>query len=179
MDRFVDHHNISAVTRTCEGMGILNVHVISSDYLKNYAARSVTKNSDKWLNLHYYESAKEILPILKENGYQIWTAHLSKESTDLHKLHIPDKIALVLGSEKDGPSEDTKELTDKFIYLPIHGFIESYNVSVASALLLQLIKEKRTFNNLSEELYLRTKHQYYLKSVKFADRLLNYHWKNN
>eukprot|EP01084_Bolivina_argentea_P194692 334091_1 len=154
LDQCYDIRNQSAMLRSAELFGIQNVWIVRPINYKNMKIyNSVSRRSQMWLTLKYFDSCLECINVLEkereENEREIWVMDISKDAMELcpkiideykNKIRIfPKNIAIVMGKEAEGPSEEFLEYCDKKIYLPQFGFCESYNVSVACALGLQKI----------------------------------------
>jgi tRNA (guanosine-2'-O-)-methyltransferase len=138
--------NMSAVIRTCECMGLQDVHIIeqSSSYSVN---KKVIKGANKWMDLIQYKdkkvnNAEECFRRLKAQGYTIYVADPSPEGQSIHELPLTSKIALVMGNELDGISSYATEHSDSKVNIPMHGFTESLNVSVSAAICLNTLMPK-------------------------------------
>jgi tRNA (guanosine-2'-O-)-methyltransferase len=133
LDGVHDPHNISAVLRSCEGFGVQNVHLIGSpDTLPVNTA--ITKNCQRWLSLHYHDSAALCAGALHSQGFELWAAMPDRESPTVDEIDFSRKTALVFGGEKDGISGDLLALCDRRYRIPMPGFSQSLNVSVAAAI---------------------------------------------
>jgi tRNA (guanosine-2'-O-)-methyltransferase len=138
--------NASAVLRSCDCLGIQNVHVIENRN-KFQVDTEVTMGSSKWITINKHSHKKnnslEAIQHLKKKGYRIVAT--SPHSND---LELPDfdiakgKIALVFGSELPGISETILQEADEFLKIPMFGFTESYNISVSAAIILYHLTEK-------------------------------------
>jgi tRNA (guanosine-2'-O-)-methyltransferase len=133
--------NASAVLRTCDCMGIQDVHFIENQY-KFKLDKQVTLGSDKWLNLHTYRKRKNIsrfvIDKLKKSGYRIVATSPNKGVVSISDLNLEKgKIALLFGTELTGLSDLAIDNSDEFVKIPMFGFTESYNLSVSVALILQ------------------------------------------
>lgn len=133
-------HNASAVLRSCDGFGIQDIHIIENRNKYNINP-DVSLGSQKWLSLYKYNSGKnntpEALHHLRKAGYRIVA------TTPHEKSVIPDnidlskgKIALVFGTELNGLSETALKQADEYLYIPMFGFTESFNISVSAAIIL-------------------------------------------
>lgn len=137
--------NASAVLRTCECLGIQDVHIIEKDN-KYKINKNIVKGANKWLDLHYYRSKKEdntttCIQHLKSNGYKIIATTPHKNDMLVNDF-IPDhKCAIVFGAEDLGISQEVIDQADGFLKIPIYGFTESYNLSVSAGVTLQYIME--------------------------------------
>jgi tRNA (guanosine-2'-O-)-methyltransferase len=132
--------NASAVIRTCECMGIQDVHIIENDstYTVN---RRVLKGSYKWVDLIRHKgklrnNTEACFEMLRANGYKIAATDPSPEGTSIHELSVHDKIAIVMGNELHGTSSYALEHADMKINIPMYGFTESLNISVSAAICL-------------------------------------------
>jgi tRNA (guanosine-2'-O-)-methyltransferase len=126
-------HNTSAVLRTCEAMGIQHIHVVES-VSKFAVARGITKGSHKWLTLHKHRNFADCAKELKDEGFSIYAAMLKKDAVPLPALPIDQNIALVFGNEHAGVSSEAQAHCDGAYFIPMQGFVQSYNVSVATAI---------------------------------------------
>ena len=131
-----------AVLRTAEAFGIQHVWTLEPPpmLIKNIGVcRKIHKGSTNWLSLRTFSRLDELIKALKEDGREIWAADVAKDSEELTAAgpQLPPKLALVIGREADGVSPAMLKSCDRKVYLPMHGFTESFNLSVATALLLQ------------------------------------------
>lgn len=131
--------NASAVLRTADCFGIQDVHIIENEHQHNVNPQ-VTLGADKWLTKSRYyqnmENTFECLTRLKENGYVLVATSLSDEAFSLESLDINERTALLFGNELNGLSQEALCLADKHISIPMYGFTESYNISVAAGICL-------------------------------------------
>jgi tRNA (guanosine-2'-O-)-methyltransferase len=138
-------HNASAVVRTCDIFGVQDVHAIENKY-NNKVSRHVAKGSQKWLNQYRYrndgDNTKTCLDNLKEKGYQIIATTPHNDSCVLQDFDITKKTAFVFGVEAEGVSDYVLENADGFLKIPMVGFTESLNISVAAAIILQEVTTK-------------------------------------
>eukprot|EP00756_Hemistasia_phaeocysticola_P026024 Hpha_TRINITY_DN16038_c3_g1::TRINITY_DN16038_c3_g1_i1::g.117388::m.117388 len=102
---------------------------------------AMARGAERWLWVSEYESPDECVDALQAGGYAIWATDLSPESRELRREPgidpMPEKVALVIGNETTGVCHETLRRADARVYLPMHGFGESFNLSVATALALQ------------------------------------------
>jgi tRNA G18 (ribose-2'-O)-methylase SpoU len=148
LERITDSHNHSAVLRSVEAMGIQNVFIVDPPVARNESckplafAKKITKDCYKWLTVRSFSTTTECISALKEDGYEIWATDLSQKSINMDKeKHLlkpfPSKVAIVIGRESDGVSSELLEVANKRIFIPMYGFTESFNLSVACALVVQ------------------------------------------
>ncbi|PLX41818.1 MAG: RNA methyltransferase [Deltaproteobacteria bacterium] len=130
-----DPHNMSAVVRSCEAFGVQHLHVVDSKG-EFKLSRGITKGSHKWLDIHYYDSFTPCAKELKEAGFDLYAALLVDDAVALDEVPAMRPIALVLGNEHAGVSEEAQRLCDGAYTIPMHGFVQSFNISVAAAISL-------------------------------------------
>jgi len=141
-------HNASAVLRSCDGFGIQNVHIIENrnQFKPN---KEVDMGTSQWLSLSRSTAAngsrvtKETLGRLKKDGYRIVATTPHTDDINLEDFDLSaGKTAIVLGTELEGISDDVMDCADEFLKIPMHGFVESFNISVACALILHHLSWK-------------------------------------
>ena len=134
MEGLYDRGNISAVMRSCEAMGFLGVHIIElSDKFKE--SQRVTKGADKWLNIEKWTETKPCLTELKSRGYKIVATHFD-QAKPIFDFDFSEPTAIIFGNEKDGVTPEALELCDERMVIPMTGFVQSFNISVAAAISL-------------------------------------------
>ena len=162
-------HNASAVVRTCDIFGIQNIHIIENKYT-NKVSRHVAKGSQKWISSKRYKSdgnnTKICIDNLREKGYQIIATTPHNNSCLLHEFDISKKSAFVFGVESEGVSDDVKEQADGFLKIPMVGFTESLNISVAAAIILQETTTKLRNSTIDWQLSKEEKETLYYDWVK-------------
>lgn len=124
-------HNASAVLRTCDAAGILNVDVIGSAADPLPINNAITTRADKWLNIHFYPTTEDCLAELRRRGYSIAVTHLSEDAIPYTHLDYTKPTAIVFGGEKDGISRRAVELADIAVKIPMFGMVQSLNLSVS------------------------------------------------
>ena len=145
LEDIYQQHNSSAVIRSCDIFGIQDVHVIENKY-KSKVSRHIAKGSQKWLSFHNYKedtnNTLECLNTLKSKGYQIIATSPHNNSSILHDFDISKKSAFVFGVEKTGVSDLVINNADGILKIPMVGFTESLNISVAAAIVLENLSYK-------------------------------------
>lgn len=136
-----DPHNVSAGLRTCDAYGLADAHVITDQHAYQLHG-DVAASAEQWLNVHRYNSTSACVEKLRADGFQIWVSDLAATRT-LAELPVDGEIALVVGSEKDGITQQMRDAADQLYVLPMHGMVQSFNVSVALAISLQTIVPAR------------------------------------
>lgn len=162
-------HNTSAVVRTCDIFGIQDIHVIENKYNQK-VSKHVAKGSQKWLSINRYKSdgdnTKTCLESLKSKGYQIIATTPHNNSCLLEDFDINKKSAFVFGVEAEGVSDYVKQNADGYLKIPMVGFTESLNISVAAAIILQKITSKLRNSNSNWKLSNVEKKTLYFNWIK-------------
>jgi tRNA(Leu) C34 or U34 (ribose-2'-O)-methylase TrmL len=141
LERPWNDDNVQAVLRTAESFGIQHVWTVRPLEARKKNTRSVTKGSHLWLTQRHFTTAEECLVSLREEGLPIWATALDPDATEVRSpadlAPLPPRFALVMGREVDGVSPILLAAAERRLYLPMRGFTESFNLSVATALVLQ------------------------------------------
>ncbi|MBC7937393.1 MAG: RNA methyltransferase [Rhizobacter sp.] len=134
LENVTDPHNISAVMRTCDAVGIQDIYILNT-HIPNHEKWGVRSSSSaaKWLSVHQHTDAATCFRELRKGFDKIYTTHLSSDAIGLHEIDFAQKIALVFGNEHGGVSQETIALSDGNFIIPQVGIIKSLNISVACA----------------------------------------------
>ncbi|MFL5318424.1 MAG: TrmH family RNA methyltransferase [Myxococcaceae bacterium] len=136
LDRLEDSFNIAAVLRTCEGLGIQEIHVIQNPEYPFEAHQKVTQGCEKWLEIRKYKRFADCKAALKARGFELWASAIREGATKLYEMRFDRKIAFVLGNERYGVSQEVLDGVDGVYWIPMRGFSQSFNISVAAAMTL-------------------------------------------
>jgi tRNA (guanosine-2'-O-)-methyltransferase len=129
-----DPHNGAAVLRSCEAFGVQHVHVI--ERIEGFlSAPSVSRGAEKWVDLHRWQRASDVIAKLRSEGVELVAADPDGELDPAALASIP-RLALVLGNERDGIEAELQAACTRRVRVPMRGFVESLNVSVSAAILL-------------------------------------------
>jgi tRNA (guanosine-2'-O-)-methyltransferase len=134
LENVFDPHNISAVMRTCDAVGIQEIYVLNTKIPrhKKWGSKS-SSSAAKWLTVHQFENAEECFKELRSKYSKIFTTHLSSGAIGLYEIDFTQSIALVFGNEHSGVSDEIRALADGNFIIPQVGIIQSLNISVACA----------------------------------------------
>ena len=134
MENVQDPHNISAVMRTCDAVGIQDIYILNTTIPrhKKFGAKS-SSSAAKWLTVHQFENIADCFDALRKNYETILTTHLSTDAISLYEINFTKSIALVFGNEHAGVSDEVRSLADGNFIIPQMGIIQSLNISVACA----------------------------------------------
>ena len=137
LENVFDPHNISAVMRTCDAVGVQEIFILNTKIPrhKKFGARS-SSSAAKWLTVHQFEDTEACFSEIKLRYERILTTHLGESSVGLYQLDLTRPTALVFGNEHSGVSEEIRALADGNFLIPQVGIIQSLNISVACAVTL-------------------------------------------
>jgi tRNA (guanosine-2'-O-)-methyltransferase len=139
LENIIDNHNSSAVIRSAECFGIQDIHQIDFGS-KLKPAKNISRGSYNWMDIHIHKASVNnsinCIQKLKSEGYRIiaTTPHIKKQSVS--ELDLTQKVAIFFGQEHDGLSKQVIDSADEFLIIPMYGFTESLNISVAAAIML-------------------------------------------
>ena len=169
--------NASAVVRTCECLGMQDIHIIEDDS-KYSVNKRVLKGANKWIDLHRYKmkgfsNAEICFRKLRDLGYKILVTDPSPDGISINDVSIDEKMAIVMGNELKGTSSFALAHADQKIFIPMHGFTESFNISVSAAICLNTLFTKLRGSKVSWQLSPEEKEtlrlQWYRKVVRRSD----------
>lgn len=142
-------HNLAAIARSCDAFGIQEI-AFTMENENLFDPKEVGKissaSASKWLDYRIFENGThDALTTLKSEGWHIIATWVNPEAESIHEIDFTqyDKLALMLGNEHSGISQTAIELADSYMYIPMMGMIESFNVSVAAALSLFEVTRQR------------------------------------
>lgn len=145
LENIHDPHNVSAILRTCDSVGIGLVHLLYSVEQFPRIGKKSSSSANKWVEREKHTSAESCVDILHKAGFKVYASVLQENARDLYSLDIPEKVAIVVGNEHRGVSKEMSVLADELIYIPMYGMIQSLNVSVATAIILyEILRQRRT-----------------------------------
>jgi len=165
-------HNTSAIVRSCDIFGVQDVHIIENKY-KSYMSNQVGKGSQKWLDFHRYRekqiNTQDCINSIKSQGYQLIATTPHNDSCLLQDFDISKKSAFVFGVEKAGVSDMMFEQADGFLKIPMVGFTESLNVSVAAAIVLQSVSTRLRNSDIQWQM---TEEEKFLKKIEWMEKTI-------
>ena len=169
LDGVHDPHNISAMLRSADAFGVQNVFAVREreDFV---ASKGVSKGAHRWLDIHTFSKPEDCLHEVRKRGFQIFAAMMDA-TLHLDDLRNKKKVALVFGNEHRGVSPTMRENIDGVFAIPMRGFVESLNVSVAAAISLQTLTASSS-STLPLEHQKTLKARYLMNSVRDAARIV-------
>jgi tRNA (guanosine-2'-O-)-methyltransferase len=168
-------HNTSAVVRSCDVFGIQNIHIIE-EKIPRRIDKEIAMGAQKWVDINRYNSAKDCIKRIREEGYRIVATSPHEESHLLEDFDVSSPAALFFGTEKDGLSEEIMCEADATIKIPMVGFTESLNISVSAAIILQSLTSKLKKSDInwqfSEEEKDQIRMDWTKKTIKNSEQII-------
>jgi tRNA (guanosine-2'-O-)-methyltransferase len=138
LENIHDPHNVSAVLRTCDAVGVLRAHAVYTieQPPPGVFSRETSAGAAKWVDIEQHESIHDCYARLRQGGFRILATALGPDARDLFAWDLCEPVALVFGNEMRGVSDEARALADGEIAIPMVGMVQSLNVSVACAVCL-------------------------------------------
>lgn len=144
MENIHDPHNVSAVLRSCDAVGVMQVELLYNLERFPRIGKKSSSSASKWLNVRKHKTADDCYATLRSEGFKIYATHLGGSAVSLYDVDLTAKVALVFGNEHRGVSEEASSKADGNIVIPMVGMIQSLNISVACAVSLYEAMRQRT-----------------------------------
>jgi tRNA (guanosine-2'-O-)-methyltransferase len=169
LDGVVDPHNVAAVLRSAEAFGLQAVHLIRSP-MPFVASQRIAQGTQRWVDVVEHASAENCVNTLHQRGFRVYVAAMDGDVTP-EALAQQKRVAIVFGNEQEGVSHDLRRLADGTYTIPMRGFVQSLNVSVAAALTMYAAMRDRP-GDLSRDQKLLLRARYCLSSVPNAHAIV-------
>jgi len=155
LENIHDPHNVSAILRSADAVGIDRVYLIYNSNKFPKIGRVSSASAKKWIKLERFNEVKECFDVLKKEKFKIYSTYIdnNKKNYSLYDLDLTDRVALVFGNEHTGVSDEVKKFSGKNFMIPMYGMVQSLNVSVAVAVCLYEALRQRE----SKKMYERSK----------------------
>jgi len=153
LENVFDPHNISAVMRTCDAVGVQEIYILNTKIPrhKKWGAKS-SSSAAKWLSIHQFDDTEECFSSLRKRYSNILTTYLEGDAVNLYEMDLTKSTALVFGNEHSGVSEEVRALADGNFAIPQVGVIRSLNISVACAVsLYEAFRQKNLAGHYNRE----------------------------
>jgi tRNA (guanosine-2'-O-)-methyltransferase len=144
LENIFDSHNVSAILRTCDAVGVPKVNLLYNIESFPKLSRISSASASKWIEIEKFSDTKSCIDSLKSEGFKVYTSCLDNSAKNIFDLDLTERIALSFGNEHRGVSDELKNLSDEIFYIPMKGMIQSLNVSVAVAVSLYETQRQRT-----------------------------------
>ncbi len=138
-----DPHNVSAIYRSCDAFGVPEVHLYYTDTAFPVLAAKTSASARKWVGSVRHHDAKSMIGELKGKGMTVYATSCSPESRPVSEYDLSAPSAVIMGNEHSGVAPELAALVDAELYIPMYGMIQSFNVSVAAAVILAEASRQR------------------------------------
>ena len=175
MEDVFQMHNASAVVRSCDVFGLQEAHLIEKRFGQRLD-KNIALGAQKWVDINRYSDPETCVNTLKQKGYRIvaTTPHGDCYTPESIPLNTP--LALFFGTEKEGLSEEILSRADLRLKIPMYGFSESLNISVAAAIIIQQLSSRLRASDiswgLSEADILEKRLDWTCKSIQGVDQII-------
>jgi len=182
MEDVYQFRNAAAIVRSAEGCGFHKIVAMEKINVFN-PNLDLTKGADTWVEVEKVPATLDSLKTIKQKGYKIVAVSPEKNATPLPDFKITEPVALTFGTEWQGVTEEILDFADETLAIPMFGFTQSFNVSVAAAICFYELKQKLMQSNLphylNEEKKLQLKIRWAKNSIKSGEQILNKYIKDN
>ncbi len=152
LENIVDPHNVVAVIRSCDAVGIHEIYLLFTENSINQKEFTIGKRasagSRKWVDINVFNDIEICFKAVKERYEKVYSTYLGENSVSLFDLNMTDSVALMFGNERDGLSEKALEYSDGNFTIPMMGMSQSLNISVACAVTLYEAQRQRLEKNM-------------------------------
>ncbi|HVN48998.1 MAG TPA: RNA methyltransferase, partial [Bacteroidota bacterium] len=143
MENIHDPHNVSAILRSCDAAGAMGVQLVYTDNVYPKIGKKSSASARKWVERRQFKNISECYAKLHEEGFTVYATHLAAEAKSPYEVDLTKKVAIVVGNEHAGVSDEAAQQADGILQIPMFGMIQSLNVSVATAVLLFEVVRQR------------------------------------
>jgi len=151
LENIHDPHNVSAILRTCDAAGIPKVSLVYNIEPFPKIGKKSSASAFKWIEREKYKTVEECYKQLRAEGYKIYASSISEGAKDLYEIDFTEKSAIVMGNEHRGVSKEAEGLADEKFYIPMHGMVQSLNVSVSAAITIYEALRQRTAKGMYDK----------------------------
>ncbi|MCC6314359.1 MAG: RNA methyltransferase [Thermomicrobiales bacterium] len=147
-----DPHNVSAVLRSCDAVGVQRVHTVYTHEERPSAfARTTSAGVAKWTEVTHHDSIEACVAMLHGAGFQVLAAALAPNAVDLYEADLTRPVALLFGNEMRGATPEALAAADGALVIPMMGMVQSLNISVACAVTLyEAMRQRRAAGAYAE-----------------------------
>lgn len=164
-----DLHNVSAIFRTCDAVGVPKVNLIYNSEKLPKISKVTSASAFKWVSKQRFSSVEECFNHYKKQEYKIYSSLLDENSISLYDLDLTEKSLIVFGNEHRGVSDEAVKLSDQTFYIPMRGMVQSLNVSVAAAVTLYEAQRQRLLKGMYDKTSL-SKEEFEFMLNKWAEK---------
>jgi len=136
LENIHDPHNVSAIFRTCDSVGVGRVSLVYNIEPFPKIGKKSSASAYKWVEREKYKNIKDCALLLKKDGFKVLVSSITDSSKSIYDFDLTKKTAIVFGNEHRGVSKEAEEIADEKFIIPMFGMVQSLNVSVAAAICL-------------------------------------------
>ncbi|BBB28573.1 tRNA (guanosine(18)-2'-O)-methyltransferase TrmH [Neptunomonas japonica] len=148
-DQVHKSRNLAALIRTCDAVGVPYVHSVAPK--TGYGYSGTAKGSDRWVKTIHHETCEEAIQQARSKGMKVYAAHFSERAVDYRDVDYAIPCAILMGSEKEGVSQEAADMADQHILIPMMGMVGSLNVSTAAGIIMVEAQNQRLKAGLYNE----------------------------
>jgi len=157
LENIIDLHNLGAVLRSCDSVGIKEIFVLQTEEKLRTTHLELGKRTSagarRWIDVNYYHDVDSCFEHVRSHYDTVWSTHLDAEAKNLYELELTGSIALLFGNENLGLSEPALAQADGNFVIPQVGMVQSLNISVACAVTLyEAFRQRRAKGMYSDNL---------------------------
>ncbi|SHN69527.1 TrmH family RNA methyltransferase [Desulfovibrio litoralis] len=138
-----DPHNVSAIYRSADAFGVEKIHLYYTDTPFPTLSGVSSASAKKWVDTQRHDDVKELVANLKSQNMQVLATSCTPSARPLSSFDLIKPTAIILGNEHRGVDPEFTGVVDAEVYIPMYGMIQSFNVSVAAAIMLSEASRQR------------------------------------
>jgi len=131
-----DSHNVSAILRSCDAVGIFTVHLLYTKEAFPQLDKKSSASAKKWITFKRFTDYEKLRERLKAKKMTIYATYIDPSAKSIYEVDWTKPSAILVGNEHRGVSDECLKIADHAIFIPMFGMVESLNVSVATAVIL-------------------------------------------
>jgi tRNA (guanosine-2'-O-)-methyltransferase len=182
LENIYQFRNAAAIIRSVEACGFHKIAALEEENVFNPNIR-VARGADTWMQVEKMPKTISSLQEIRDKGYKILAVSPEKNAVSLPEYELKEPVALIFGTEMEGVSQEVLDFADETLIIPMYGFTQSFNVSVAAAICMYELKQKLLKSDidykLSNEKKLAMKIRWAVNSARSGDEILNHYLKKH
>jgi len=151
LENIHDPHNVSAIFRTCDSVGVGRVSLVYNIEPFPKIGKKSSASAYKWVEREKYKNIKDCALLLKKDGFKVLVSSITDSSKSIYDFDLTKKMAIVFGNEHRGVSKEAEEIADEKFIIPMFGMVQSLNVSVAAAICLYEASRQRSLKGMYDK----------------------------
>lgn len=143
MENVTNPHNTAACLRSCDAFGVQDLHIVTDNSQPIRVAKGIARKCHKWLTVHHHPTLETAISFVKAEGYRLAVTcpgGVDDIPVPLESVEMDEKLCVAFGNEARGASEQLRAAADFLMVIPMQGFVESLNISVAFALSMHWLR---------------------------------------